>query len=346
MSTHHSVSKGLFRSILLAAIILAATSAASASQPDLRQQIDSLTTATSLDRAGVQPWHMRLAFDLFDLKGNPQESGTVEEWWAAPDRARIVITSPSFNETLPGTPVTNGREAYLVHLLLQETVHPMFKVSNPGSVIPTVVSQTFGQIPLSCTTIRMNSDDTEPRKYCTDPRTGDLRLLFTDGIRSDALNEISPALNAQVGMRHTIAYMGQVAIKGHVESIERFDPGLSNLTLGPVTPSQDGLTQPRLLTRISPIYPSRARESDQSGFAVLRYHILPNGRVSPIDIVASTGSAFVDASTDAVRRWRYNPAKRNGAPLECDSTLTVIFSPPGSNQGSFNVNLNEQIFPE
>jgi hypothetical protein len=72
----------------------------------------------------MQPWHMQLTFDLRSAR-NLTGNGTIEEWWAAPDRVRVVITSLSLNETLPGTSVvTNGREAYLVHAVRQWTYRP------------------------------------------------------------------------------------------------------------------------------------------------------------------------------------------------------------------------------
>ena len=127
MSMLNRVSRLLVGNSLLFAIL----STPSLAQSSVGQQIDKLAAATSLDRDGIHPWHMRLTFDLFDLNGKPQESGTIEEWWVGADRARLVITSPSYNQTLPGNDVAvQGREAYLVHLLLSEVVHPTPHIVN------------------------------------------------------------------------------------------------------------------------------------------------------------------------------------------------------------------------
>jgi len=292
----------------------------------------------------MQPWHMRLSFQLFDLQGKPQETGTIEEWWAAPDRARIVITSPSLNETLPGTPVTNGRDAYLVHLLLKQAVHPMPPLHLEYFDV-TVAPRTFGQKSLSCTTLAAKTTHEPSDEYCTDPMTAALRLVMLEGICSHALNELSTFANTQLAMTRTIAYWGHTAIQGHIESIEPFDPEHSKLALGPVIPSQDGVTSPHLLTRISPIYPGKARASRQNGFAVLHFHILPNGRVSSIDIIACSAPAFADASTDAVRRWGYIPMKRDGSAAEAQATLTVTYllDPQSSDT---RLLLHEDTYPE
>jgi TonB family protein len=339
----YSVSRLLILSSLLLAISVSLPSLA---QTTLRQQIDTLTAATSLDRDGIQPWHMRLSFDLLDLKGQPQESGTIEEWWAGPNRARVVIKSPSLNEILPGTRATDGRKAYLVDLLLKETVHPMPGLKYLDGFDITAGPKNFGQKALSCISLDYKNDGGPSNELCTDPENEALRILIFGGIRSHALNELDTFGSTQIAKSHTIAYLGHAAIKGHIESIEPFDPDHSTLELGPIASSQDGVSPPRLLTRITPIYPMQARESDQSGFAVLHFHILPNGKVSPIDIIASTSSAFTDASTEAVRRWSYTSAKRNGTPLECDATLTLTFTPPSKNQKSFNVLMHEDQFAE
>src|SRR5215472_9088939 len=145
MCTIYQASNRLVLGILLVALSFATAPPVCVAQPDLRQQVDALTAATSLDRPGMLPWHMRLSFQLFDPKGKPKETGTVEEWWAAPDRSHVVITSHSLNETLPGSSLTSGRESYLIHLLLREVVHPMLVIKNPSNFIPAVVSNTFGQ---------------------------------------------------------------------------------------------------------------------------------------------------------------------------------------------------------
>jgi TonB family protein len=261
------------------------------------------------------------------------------------DRARIVITSPSFNETLPGPSVTTGREAYLAHLLLKQADYPMPPLHLEYFDV-TVAPRTFGQKSLSCTTLAAKATHEPSDEYCTDPETAALRLIMLEGICSHALNDLSTFANTQLAMTHTIAYWGHKAIQGHIDSIEPFDPDHSSLELGPLAPSHQGVTSPRLLTRIQPVYPEGARKSGLSGFTVLHFRILANGRVSPIDIIASSGYTFTDVSTDAVRRWGYTPMKRNGSPTECDSTLMITFSPPGKNLEGFNVLMNEYTASE
>lgn len=333
----HQLSRLLISGSLLLAISLPAASIA---QTSLRQQMDTLAAATSLDRNGIHAWHMRLSFDLFDLNGKPQESGTIEEWWAGPDHARIVITSPSFNQTLPGDDlVVNSREAYLVHLLLSEVVHPMIR-GNADQYDATVATQPFGQTTLSCTSLNLKKmDNPMPSRFCVAPATGELRLTFFEGVRSDALNDVSSAMDTQIAMRHAIAFAGRPAIKGHIESIEPFDPAPTNLQLGPIAPLHDtSQTGPRILTRISPTFP----QGRSGGVVVLHTHILPNGKLGTFETVTSTAPFLTDAATNALSQWRYTPLKHHGVPSECDTTITIAFLPPNESNSLAQVLISEE----
>lgn len=344
----HYVVKPFAPCILLAASALVSIYSASAATPDLQHQIAALTSSTSLDRDGMQPWHMHLSFQLYDLKGSPQETGTVEEWWAAPDRARVVITSPSFSETLPGSRVTHGREAYLVHLLLNEVVHPLTEPKQLDQYTPSTISRNFGQKSLTCTTLALKDGRGHAAtQYCTDPATSALRmLLYDEGVRSHALNDLSTFANTQIAKVHTIAYVGQIAIQGRIDSLEPFDPAHSDLALGPIAPPEDAsITPPHVLSAKPPMYPSGARTFEKPGLVVLHARILTNGELSPLDVIATSGAGFTDASTDAVSRWGYTPMTRNGARAECDETITVVFTPEGKDLENPEVHIFTDMLP-
>jgi hypothetical protein len=56
-----------------------------------------LAAANDLARQGDPPFHLKVAFQLYDVDGKPGETGTAEEWWASPKCWRISIESPSLN---------------------------------------------------------------------------------------------------------------------------------------------------------------------------------------------------------------------------------------------------------
>jgi TonB family protein len=92
---------------------------------------------------------------------------------------------------------------------------------------------------------------------------------------------------------------------------------------------EKGVSPPVLIrnTRVVPHYPAAARTSHRSGRVVLAILVLKDGtvgRLRPLS-VAPTGTGFTKSALDAVRRWRYKPALKDGQPVDSDFTVVVDF---------------------
>ena len=75
-----------------------------------------------------------------------------------------------------------------------------------------------------------------------------------------------------------------------------------------------------------PTYPAAARRAGLQGTARLRVQILADGRVGEIVVDTSTGHQALDqAATEAVRRWRFEPARRGTEPVATWVLLPVEF---------------------
>lgn len=75
-----------------------------------------------------------------------------------------------------------------------------------------------------------------------------------------------------------------------------------------------------------PTYPRRALRRGESGEALLRVHVGADGVPQAIDLVRSSGSRSLDrAATDAVRRWRFSPARRGGQPVAGVVQVPIAF---------------------
>ena len=95
----------------------------------------------------------------------------------------------------------------------------------------------------------------------------------------------------------------------------------------PVVPP--GGTEPRVISRSLPTYPSAARSSGTEGTVILRTIVEKDGRVSDIEVVKDLPFGLGDAAADAVRRWRFAPATLNGQPISVYYTVTVNFKLSG-----------------
>jgi protein TonB len=65
----------------------------------------------------------------------------------------------------------------------------------------------------------------------------------------------------------------------------------------------------------------------ESGTVLLRVHVGADGIPMAIDLVQSSRSRALDhAATDAVRRWRFRPAQRNGRPVDGVVQVPISFA--------------------
>jgi protein TonB len=93
---------------------------------------------------------------------------------------------------------------------------------------------------------------------------------------------------------------------------------------GPVEVSGT-MTPPRLVLKVSPEYPRLPLRMGLSGTVLLRAVIGPDGAVEDVELVRATSPLFVEAATDAVRRWRYTPALQSGRPVRVYFNALVEF---------------------
>lgn len=79
-----------------------------------------------------------------------------------------------------------------------------------------------------------------------------------------------------------------------------------------------------VIHRVSPEYPKAARDQRLEGQVVLDVHIGANGAVQGI-AVASGAPLLAQASTRAVKQWKFKPSLVNGRPAEMQTTITLNF---------------------
>jgi periplasmic protein TonB len=91
----------------------------------------------------------------------------------------------------------------------------------------------------------------------------------------------------------------------------------------------DGITQralPRGGYQYRPSYPSSARSSGVQGTTLLEVLVTVEGRVTDVVVKESAGHPALDeAAVDAVRRWRFEPARRGSEPVAMRVELPFEF---------------------
>ena len=77
-----------------------------------------------------------------------------------------------------------------------------------------------------------------------------------------------------------------------------------------------------------PDYPQRALMDGQGGTALVIVHIGPDGVPTATEIAQSSGSRELDrAASQAVRRWRFEPAMADGHPVVGSVVIPIEFKP-------------------
>ena len=87
-----------------------------------------------------------------------------------------------------------------------------------------------------------------------------------------------------------------------------------------------GTSMPRPVVSPPPQYPRAALRSASSGTVHLRVDVAANGSVANVAVARGSGSRELDrAAVNAVRRWRFEPARRNGEPVMATVDVPMEF---------------------
>jgi TonB family protein len=85
------------------------------------------------------------------------------------------------------------------------------------------------------------------------------------------------------------------------------------LAIAIVCPAQEGR---KAIQNPTPVYPAFARQLNLAGTVKLKAIVDPDGKVKQVEVVGGH-PVLVDAAVDAVKRWKYAPAKTE-TPIELE----------------------------
>jgi periplasmic protein TonB len=78
--------------------------------------------------------------------------------------------------------------------------------------------------------------------------------------------------------------------------------------------------------QLLPRYPDSARRQGITGTTTLLFEVLENGRVGEVQIENSAGHPDLDqAAADAIKKWRFEPARRGNQPVAVWLRMPVKF---------------------
>jgi protein TonB len=93
---------------------------------------------------------------------------------------------------------------------------------------------------------------------------------------------------------------------------------------GPYRPGS-GIEPPRLLREVKAEYTEEARRRSLSGDVLLEIVVRSDGSVGDVRLLRGLGAGLDQRAVQAVRQWRFDPARRRGAPVDVLVEVAVEF---------------------
>ena len=98
------------------------------------------------------------------------------------------------------------------------------------------------------------------------------------------------------------------------------------------TPPPD-LTQPMATRKVDPAYPIQLMRENVGGTVILYAVIHADGSVGDVRVLRGVDDRLDRFASEAISQWKFEPAMKNGAPVDVEATFQIPFRPArmGSN---------------
>jgi len=94
---------------------------------------------------------------------------------------------------------------------------------------------------------------------------------------------------------------------------------------GKVYKMGDGVTQPKILSKVEPQYTQEAKDAKIQGTVALKVEITPAGNAENIVVTKSLDPGLDANAVTAVSNWQFQPGMKDGEPVTVAATIEVNF---------------------
>ena len=101
----------------------------------------------------------------------------------------------------------------------------------------------------------------------------------------------------------------------------------AELKQDPKAPSAD-LTQPVATRKVDPGYPTQLIRENVAGTIILFAVIHADGTVGNVLVLRGVDNRLDKFASDAVAQWKFQPATKDGTPIDVEATFQIPFRPP------------------
>ncbi len=288
------------------------------------------------------PYHFLATFETFTPYGKPDGTGSIEKFYAAPGRLKVITQFRDHTMTawyVDGKPVytDNGFDgtimAYQMNDFLLNPLPPPTGTARRD--METKVMQLQGTT-MDCGMYQFFVEPTgwppAPKEVlCVTRDTHDLVLRQTQHF-SIRYQQFEPFIGRSIP-RYIVASQGSVVrCRIHVQQVDQQALDDAALTppadASPVSPGPDWLSltakENTPLHKVSPLWPYGVSAS-AGGPVSVRILISRTGTVKDIEVVDAPSPEFAQAAIDAVKQWTYAPILRKDKPVETMTTCLLSF---------------------
>ncbi len=311
------------------------------------------STVNGLSGDDMKPWHLKAAYDFIDASGQSADHGTIEVLWAGPKMSKVTIHDASATLTYTLTNKGTYREGELnERLSLAMSVAVSFErpLPYPQKLLQylDVSSQqrSVGSSQLRCLTINRRYNrrrEFEPPTVCLENELPVLRICsYFEDPHEFFLNKIAKFQGHYAPLQVTVGEGSSSQLTAHVvllQNLDRIDP--AEFKAGPaaqrLVESEGVIVVPDgtfelysvgrdlwWASRPQPEYPPEARAANIHGTVKLRAWIGTDGHITSLFVIDGP-PMLRQAALDAAWRWRLDPPKLGGVPVEVLAVIPVKF---------------------
>lgn len=95
----------------------------------------------------------------------------------------------------------------------------------------------------------------------------------------------------------------------------------------------DDLASPVATSKVDPAYPLELMKQNVSGTVILYAVILADGSVGRVRVLRSVDDRLDRFASEAIAKWQFQPATKNGNPVAVEATFWIPFHPAKTNTG-------------
>ncbi len=97
------------------------------------------------------------------------------------------------------------------------------------------------------------------------------------------------------------------------------------LVPGPVS-GAEGMEPPVPVRTVAPRFPEEMRRNGSSGLVTVSCLIDEKGNVTEPKVIKTSNEAFSEPALEALRKWKFKPAKKDGAAVAIRVNIPVQFT--------------------